>query len=251
MKMLVVTHADFERPGSIQSWAEKNRIAVDEVKPYRGEVLPSVSEYEFIVVMGGPQSPLSIDDAPYLSDEILLLKDAISQGKRIIGICLGAQLISEALGVKTERSPHREIGSYPLELLADASEDPVFGRLSSRFDVMHWHSDMPGIPNGAKLLAKSEGCPRQIYRYGDRIYGFQCHFELTKELVLGMIDACPDDLKPGKYIMNVDDLLKVNYDEINTKMDLVLDYLVSLPEIDNSLSIERDNNKQGVRMNNC
>lgn len=90
---------------------------------------------------------------------------------------------------------------------------------------MHWHSDMPGIADGIELLAKSEGCSRQAFRYGDRVYGFQCHFELTKELVEGMIKHCDADLKAGKYVMTPEQLMTLDYSEINAKMDSVLDYL--------------------------
>jgi len=116
MRILFVTHADFEKPGYIQTWAKKNGHTTREVQTFKGEQLPSVSAFDFLVVMGGPQSPLEIEDAPYLYDEIELIKKAINENKYIIGVCLGAQLIGEALGAKTERSPHREIGAFPLEL---------------------------------------------------------------------------------------------------------------------------------------
>jgi GMP synthase (glutamine-hydrolysing) len=231
MKMLFVTHATFEKPGCIETWAKKHGYETEEVCPYKGEKLPDINEYDFLVVMGGPQSPLEIEKDPYLMDEINLIKQAITKHKRIIGVCLGAQLIAEALGAKTERSPHREIGMYLVEQLEEAKFDPVFGQFPEKYDVMHWHSDMPGIPAGATLLAKSEGCPRQIFRYGDRIYGFQCHFELTKELVLGMIEHCPNDLRAGTYVRSVEELTYADYSQINLKMEKVLDYLANLPEL--------------------
>lgn len=231
MKILIVTHASFEKPGSIETWAKNNGHQTREVSPYKGEKLPDIKEFDFLVVMGGPQSPLEIKDAPYLADEIKLIQQALNEKKRIVGICLGAQLIGEALGAKTERSPNREIGAYPLELLQDAKYDPVFQQFPDKFNVMHWHNDMPGLPKGAALLAKSEGCPRQAFRYGDRVYGFQCHFELTKELVEGMIDHCMNDLKQGPYVRSIKDLLETDYAEINAKMDHVLSYLSKLPEL--------------------
>ncbi|OGT60428.1 MAG: GMP synthase [Gammaproteobacteria bacterium RIFCSPHIGHO2_12_FULL_43_28] len=228
MKILLVTHATFEQPGSIKTWAEHNGHLIEEVKPYAGETLPEIIPFDMVVMMGGPQSPLTIENTPYLNDEIEMLKIALKKNKKIIGVCLGAQLIAEALGAKTERSPNREIGSYSLTLLEDAKCDPVFSQYDSTIDVMHWHSDMPGIPKGAKLIAKSEGCPRQIFRYGDRVYGFQCHFELTKKLVDGMIRHCKHDLKNGDFVMTEKELANVDYDEINSKMDAVLDYLSQL-----------------------
>jgi GMP synthase (glutamine-hydrolysing) len=183
MNILFITHASFEKPGSIELWAKKNNHMTHEVRPYAGEALPAIDNYDMLIVMGGPQSPIKIEKSPYLKDEIELIKDALNQKKKMIGVCLGAQLIAEALGAKTERSPNKEIGMYPVELIGNVSDDPVFKDFPDKFDVMHWHSDMPGLTDGIKLLAKSEGCPRQIFRFGDRVYGFQCHFELTKELV--------------------------------------------------------------------
>ena len=228
MKILFVTHASFEQPGSIESWAKKHNHETQEVKPYNGEKLPAIDEYDMLVVMGGPQSPIEIDKSPYLKDEIDLIKQALKQKKRMVGVCLGAQLIAEALGAKTERSPNKEIGMYPVELLGDAAIDPVFSDFPAKFDVMHWHSDMPGIVDGINLLAKSEGCPRQIFRFGDRVYGFQCHFELTKELVEGMVKHCGSDMMAGKYVMTPDQLISLNYSKINAQMDKVLDYLASV-----------------------
>jgi GMP synthase (glutamine-hydrolysing) len=231
MKILFVIHAAFERPGCIESWAKKHGHQTQEVNPYKGEKLPDIKDFDFLVVMGGPQSPLKIDKAPYLADEIKLIKQAVKEKKRILGVCLGAQLIGEALGAKTEQSPSREIGVYPIELLDGAKYDPIFQRFPESFDVMHWHSDMPGIPEGAVLLARSEGCPRQAFSYGDRIYGFQCHFELTQELVKGMIENCSDDLKAGTYVRTEKELMETEYSQINSKLENALDYLANLPEL--------------------
>lgn len=239
MNILFVLHASFEKPGCIESWANKQGHDIQKVSPYRGETLPDVDEFDFLVVMGGPQSPLEMDKAPYLRDEIDLIKQAIDRNRRILGICLGAQLIGEALGAKTERSPNREIGMYLVELLESAKDDPVFRHFPAKFDVMHWHSDMPGIHEDAVLLAKSEGCPRQAFRFGDRIYGFQCHFEFTEDLVKGMISHCFTDLiTPGDYIRSAQEMLESDYSQINSKMESVLDYLEKLPEqsLSNNLS---------------
>ena len=83
---------------------------------------------------------------------------------------------------------------YLVELLDAAKDDPVFRHFPNKFEAMHWHYDMPGLPEGAALSAKSEGCPRQAFRYGDRIYGFQFHFEMTESLLKGMVENCLSDL---------------------------------------------------------
>lgn len=228
MKIVFIIHAEFEKPGHIADWAKRNNHPMQEVHTYKGEALPHVNDFDFLVVMGGPQSPLKIDQAPYLANEIELIKQAIAHQKRIMGVCLGAQLIAEALGAKTEQSPHREIGMYPIKMLSEAQHDPVFRHFPKQLNVMHWHSDMPGIAEGAVLLASSEGCPRQVFRHGDRIYGFQCHFEMTPELIEGMIVNCPEDLRVGSYIRSKEELLQSDCKLMNTQLEGVLDYMGSL-----------------------
>src|SRR3546814_5089581 len=102
--------------------------------------------------MGGPQSPLALEEAPYLKDEIELIRKAIHAEKLVIGFCLGAQLIGEALGGKTERSPEREIGIYPVSLTPEGLKDDLFRDFSEIFNVIHWHNDMPGLTKDAQLL---------------------------------------------------------------------------------------------------
>ncbi|HSW69443.1 MAG TPA: GMP synthase [Gammaproteobacteria bacterium] len=228
MRIHTIIHAPFEKPGVIENWAINNGHSLSSTHIYQGEILPDVSTIDFLIIMGGPQSPTELDQYPYLRDEIILTKQAIDQGKVILGICLGAQIISESLGAKTERSPNKEIGVYPVYLTKDGEVDSIFKKFPQMFDVMHWHNDMPGIPEGAVLLAYSEGCPRQVIRYSDRAYGLQCHMEMTTDLIKGMIEHCEIDLKPGKYVQQNETLLKNNISEINSKMFFILDCLESV-----------------------
>src|SRR3990167_675330 len=112
-----------------------------------------------LILMGGPQSPLKIGEFPYLADEIDLIKTAFLQNKRILGFCLGAQLIGEALGAPTGRSPEKEVGVYPVTLTEEGKKDPLLTDLPDNFPVIHWHNDMPGLLEDSALLAYSEGCP--------------------------------------------------------------------------------------------
>jgi len=230
MKILCISHASFEKLGYIETWANKKNHIIRKVNPYRGETLPKIDDFDFIIIMGGPQSTLQIEDAPYLVDEIEFIKEALKLNKCILGICLGAQLVAEASGAKTKPSPHQEVGMYLVELLDDAKKDPVFQHFPNKFEAMHWHYDMPGLPEGAALLARSEGCPRQAFCYGDRIYGLQFHFEMTESLLAGMVENCLSDLvEKGKYVRPVKEILETDCSEINLKLENVLEYLSNLP----------------------
>jgi GMP synthase (glutamine-hydrolysing) len=227
MKIQCITHADFETPGVIETWAKDKGHQFSIYAPYKEKNYKLNDDFDFLIVMGGPQSPLEIDEAPYLKDEISTIKKAINQNKIVLGFCLGAQLIGEALGATTEKSPNKEIGVFPITLTKQGLQDPIFANFPKSFPVIHWHNDMPGETKTSTLLAYSEGCPKQIIRYSSRVYGFQCHMEITKEGIQTMIKACPNDLKPSKYTQTPNELIKQNYNEINNYMITILDHLVA------------------------
>jgi GMP synthase (glutamine-hydrolysing) len=223
MKILCITHADFEGPGIIEDWARQRNYELTICKPYKNQNCLGRIEFDFLIIMGGPQSPIEIDKSPYLKDEISLIKQAVIDNKTIFGFCLGAQLIGEALGGVTQRSPHKEIGVYPITLTDEGMNDSLFADFPKSFPVTHWHNDMPGETADSVLLASSEGCPKQILRYGPLVYGFQCHLEITKEGIQELITACPKDLKEGQFIQNAEQLLQNDYHDINQYMIKILD----------------------------
>ncbi|MCP4473903.1 MAG: GMP synthase [Gammaproteobacteria bacterium] len=225
MRMHFISHASFEALGAIEEWVTQKGHVLSGSAPYKGEAIASVEQFDFLIVMGGPQSPLEIDRYPYFSDELALIKAAIAANKKVLGICLGAQLIAEALGATTEKSEHREMGCFTIETLAT---DPIFDQFPASFKVMHWHNDMPGLPDDAVLLASSAGCSRQAFRYGDRVYGLQFHLEFTQLLMKGLIAHCQDDLKAGTYINSSEELMNVDFAAINAKLYRLLDYFESL-----------------------
>lgn len=229
MKIQYILHAHFERPGIIETWAKRHQFSKNYCCPFSGEPLPSSVDYDLLVVMGGPQSPLSIEKTPYLKDEIETIKQAINQKVPVLGFCLGAQLIGEALGAQTESSPNKEVGFFPIYLTEIGKQDVLCKNFPDPFPVMHWHNDMPGLTKEAEILAYSKGCPRQIIRYLPFVYGFQCHPELLRANIEAMIENCPEDLTPqGKYIQSQTELLTYNFDKMNQILMTVLDSFVSV-----------------------
>jgi len=228
MNILCIMHADFETPGVIQDWAVSRNFKFQIEKPYQGEILSPISDYDLLIIMGGPQSPIEVEKFPYLRDEIEIISSAIKQDKKILGFCLGAQLIGEALGAKTVRSPEKEVGVYPIMLSENGVHDPLFTNLDSSFNVVHWHNDMPGLTEDSTILASTIGCPRQVVKYGKRIYGFQCHLEITKEGIQQMIRSVPEDLRPSKFTQSETELLGHDYSIINNNMVRILNKFIEL-----------------------
>jgi len=236
VKIICVTHADFETPGVIVDWARSRGHGMSIVRPYGGESLDGTEGSDFLIVMGGPQDLAGGGRLPYLEHEIEHIRKRVLDKRPVLGFCLGAQLIGESLGARAERSPEREIGVYPVELTGAAKTDPLLRDWPPRFDAIHWHGDMPGLTKEAVVLAKSEGCPRQIVRYREGLYALQCHLEITREGVKPMIDASPEDFRPGKFVQSKEDMLKNDYAPINRRM---FDFLDRLAAILNPQSLAR------------
>lgn len=161
MKIQCIIHADFEQPGVIRTWAQNHGFPINICRPFAGETLPHADAFDWLILMGGPQSPAEANIYPYLNDEIELIKLALHADKMVLGFCLGAQLMGEAFGAKTEKSPHKEVGVFPVELTSEGKRDALLASLPAVFSVVHWHNDMPGLTQSSIILAKSEGCPRQ------------------------------------------------------------------------------------------
>lgn len=231
MKIHIIMHEIFESPAAIEIWAQNKDCDITYTRLYKGASFPEECSFDFLVVMGGPQSPATTtEDCPHFDaqKEIAFIRKAIEQKKILLGVCLGAQFIGEAFGAHFEHSPNREIGVFTLTLTGEGKQDRIFSTFPENFMVGHWHGDMPGLTAESKVLADSAGCPRQIVRYAPNIYGFQCHFEFTPEAIAGMIDNNSHELQEYSglpYIQTAQELTEYDYSEMNKLLFYFLDKL--------------------------
>lgn len=232
MHVHFIVHEAFEAPGAYAAWAHSRGHTVSHAKVYQGDPLPASADgIDFLVVMGGPQSPSTTkDECPHFdaAAEISLIARCVAADRAVIGICLGSQLLGEALGARFGHSPEKEIGKFPIVLTQDGLANEKFAHFGLRLDVGHWHNDMPGLTPDAKVIAFSEGCPRQIVEYGRLVYGFQCHMEFTPEVVELLIanaDPALETLAHRKFVQQAETLRQNDYSEMNSKLFVFLDKL--------------------------
>lgn len=198
-------HVAFEDLGSIAPWLESQGAEVSGTAFWRGEEAPPSAEgFDGLIIMGGPMSVKDEAEHPWLSGEKALIREAIAQGKVVLGICLGAQLIAEVLGGHVFRNAEREIGWFPLEHTPEGGTHPL-GRLLPRAEeVFHWHGETFSLPEGAAWLARSAACQHQAFAVGDRILALQCHLESTPASVKAMLENGGDDLAPGRFVQSAE-----------------------------------------------
>lgn len=233
MRVHFVVHELFEAPGACEVWARARGHGVTHSRLHYGERLPSTVEgIDMLIVMGGPQSPSTTPaECPHFdaAAEKHLIRQAIAVGKAVLGVCLGAQMIGAALGADAVPSPEKEIGKFPVTLTREGLADPMTAPFGPVLEVGHWHNDMPGLTPDAVVLAASAGCPRQIIRYGERVYGFQCHMEFTPEVVEGLIAAEPGlaGLTGHRFVQQAGALRANDYGAMNEKLFGFLDRLAA------------------------
>ena len=236
MRVHFVLHETFEVPGAYLKWAQERGHQVTMTKVYEREALPeTVDEIDFLIVMGGPQSP-DEDRATFSyydpQAEIELIQKAMKADRYIVGVCLGAQLLSVAYGAEYEHSPEREIGVYPVDLTLEGLADPHVALFGANFDSGHWHGDMPGLTEDAVVLATSQGCPRQIIRFSPKHYAFQAHLEFDPEAVDLLIVADGEAVLEAQsqtlpFVEKPEAIRAYDYHEMNAKLYVFLDSLTN------------------------
>jgi GMP synthase-like glutamine amidotransferase len=228
MRIHSLQHVPFEDIGSLTQDVIANDHSLTTTHWYKGDRAPALDSFDVLIVMGGPMGIYDDDIYPWLAEEKALIAAAIAAGKKIMGICLGAQLIACVLGAKVTRNVHREIGWFPLQIAAEASNHPIAKLLAECNQVFHWHGDTFGIPAQAQLLASSEACAHQAYVVGNQVYGFQFHLETTEASASALIQHCAEDLDSSAYVQNADEILqnKTKFVAINKAMSAIFNQLL-------------------------
>lgn len=232
MNIHIILNATFEGPGAIESWIELNQHSVHYTKLYQGDQLPhDCAHFDLLIVMGGPQSPTTtLKECNYFDSAAIqsLIKQTVNANKAVLGICLGAQLMSNAMGGTTVASPNKEIGLFEVSLNEAGRKDPLMANFPANFLCAHWHGDMPGLTDEAVILAGSKGCPRQIIRFAPKAYAFQCHFEFTPTNIEEMIVNCNDELKNNMHLPFVQEPQQLRANNYNNSNQLLFNFLDKL-----------------------
>lgn len=229
MRLHYLQHVEFEGLGYIATWAAMRGIAVNQTRLYANDPLPNVGDFDMLVVMGGPMNIYEHDAYPWLVAEKAFIRSAIDDGKRVLGICLGAQLIADTLGGKVTRNSHKEIGWFPIKKAPSAEDFKPFDALPDTLSVLHWHGDTFAIPPGGILLASSAGCLNQAFAFGDSVLGLQFHMELTQALAEELAHECADDFTLGPFVQKPETLLAAGtaFNQANEHLAALLDRFIA------------------------
>jgi GMP synthase-like glutamine amidotransferase len=183
VRVLVLQHIACEHPGVFSEVIKARGAEAVAVELDEGEALPDWREFDAVLTMGGPMGAYDEADHPWLAAEKRLVREAVEDGKPVLGVCLGVQLMASALGAEVgPMEDGAEVGLLPVELTAEGREHPLFAGIDEPLVTLQWHGDTFDLPEGATLLASSPAARHQAFQTGEAGYGVQFHMEVTAEM---------------------------------------------------------------------
>lgn len=220
----------FEGPGIIETWAGHHGHAISATRFFENQAPPDPDMFDWLIVMGGPMGVHDDKDYPWLKYQKQAIEAALRASKVVLGICLGGQLIADALGAEVRPNAYKEIGWLPLYLCNEFLDHPVAELFPPQWTSFHWHGDTFGLPHGARLIASSVGCRNQGYVYGDRVIGLQFHMEMTEQGVQSLVQNCRQDMTDSMFVQSENEIIdpKAPYEQNHQLMTRLLDYMETL-----------------------
>ena len=181
MKFLILQHINIEHPGIFLKFMREDNIKMDTIELDENEKIPNLDPYDAMIVMGGPMDTWQEETFPWLKIEKEAINKFVSVNRKpYLGLCLGAQLLSEAIGGKVRKMKTPEIGVLKVSLKDNKS---LFKGLNKELKVLQWHSyEAYDLPSNANILASSSECNVQAFSF-DNAFGLQFHVEQTDETV--------------------------------------------------------------------
>ena len=222
-------HVPFEDSANIGLWAQKNGYLLTNTKLFNNENLPDENDIDILAIMGGPMNIYQYRDYPWLKDEKIFIEKAIAKKVKIIGVCLGAQLIADVLGVKISQNHNIEIGWHDIQLTETGTTSKLFKNLPNQFTAFHWHGDTFEIPTGALHLAKSKACENQAFQYDNNVIALQFHLEYSVESIEKMLEHCSNELIDTPFVQK-EKQIRQGYSYIDKDMEYLNILLGQLSE---------------------
>ncbi len=205
MHIHCLQHVAHETPGTILEWAKQNNHSISYSYFFeKNYFIPSVNNIDALLIMGGCMNVDEEEKFPWLKAAKQFIKQIIEAGKKVIGICLGSQLIAAALGSSVYPGKEKEIGFFPISFTGDALKHPLFNHFKNPYTVFHWHGDTYDLPANAQLIASTDICKHQAYLIHDQVLGLQFHFEMNETVIQQMLLHDAEELnEPGNFIQSV------------------------------------------------
>ncbi|MBD3582212.1 type 1 glutamine amidotransferase [Flavobacterium selenitireducens] len=228
MNLHILQHVSYEGPGHISDWAFENGHTISFTKLFEAADFPVQLDFDALVILGGPMNIYDEQQFGWLADEKRFIKQTIVTGKPVLGICLGSQLIAEAIGGKVVRNSDTEIGWFPVQKTALGENHRLLDGLDFDSPVFHWHGDTFELPESAQNLLENPACKNQMFAFADNVLGIQFHPEATPASIAQMVINGRDELVSARFVQSETEILARHFSRPNAVLSELLDRLTNV-----------------------
>ncbi|PKL65235.1 MAG: GMP synthase [Methanomicrobiales archaeon HGW-Methanomicrobiales-3] len=179
-RIVAFRHEPNEPLGYFETIFNEHQIPFEYVDLFDTNEIPRLPNATHLIFLGGCMSVNDEEEFPWLIREKELIRRSPKAGQRVLGICLGAQLIASAYNAKVFRFVN-ETGWRMLYRKDDATG--IFAQFPDQFPVFQIHNDSFEIPYGGRLLACGTEVKNQAF-FCKNALGLQFHLEMTRKIIL-------------------------------------------------------------------
>ena len=233
MRITLIQHTAVDSPGITTDVLAQHNIATEVIRVDRGDTLPTGVDSnglsdglsDVLMTFGGPVALHGSDLPPWVSQERELIRQYAKAGRRVFGICLGAQLIASALGAMTGPNLEPEFGWHPIQRVESSGQSELTLLLPPKVTVLHWHQNTFELPIGATHLYQSDACHHQAFSIEDRIIGFQFHPEATTKTLDYYLKVANPSRITGRFVQTTEEIQRGVAEHLASQNQMLREFL--------------------------